>query len=273
MENSGSELMGNLLEQNIKLQHPKLWELNEPNLYTALTQVFVDGELVDSYQTRFGVRTIELRPDDGFYLNGKKVMIQGVCLHHDLGPLGGASHKRGYERQIRLMKDMGVNAIRTSHNMPAPELIEACNEMGMMVMAESFDEWARPKVKNGYHLYFEQWADRDLTNLARAFRNDPSIVMWSIGNEIDEQVTPGGNKVAYFLQSVLTGRIQTGSYTNKDGQRVYTTDIVAEDQEFAESKNAESGNAGGYNTQPAPAPQSGNDGFMPAGDDSELPFV
>ena len=203
MENSGSELMGNLLEQNIKLQHPKLWDLDEPNLYTALTQVFVDGELVDSYQTRFGVRTIELRPDDGFYLNGKKVMIQGVCLHHDLGPLGGASHKRGYERQIRLMKDMGVNAIRTSHNMPAPELIEACNEMGMMVMAESFDEWARPKVKNGYHLYFEQWADRDLTNLARAFRNDPSIVMWSIGNEIDEQVTPGGNKVAYFLQSVL----------------------------------------------------------------------
>ena len=203
METSGSELMGNLLEQNIKLQHPKLWELEEPHLYTALTQLFVDGELVDNYQTTFGVRTIELRPDDGFYLNGKKVMIQGVCLHHDLGPLGGASHKRGYERQIRLMKDMGVNAIRTSHNMPAPELIEACNEMGMMVMAESFDEWARPKVKNGYHLYFEQWADRDLTNLARAFRNDPAIVMWSIGNEIDEQVTPGGNKLAYFLQSVL----------------------------------------------------------------------
>lgn len=101
------------------------------------------------------------------------------------------------------MQDMGVNAIRTAHNMPAPELIEACNEMGMMVMAESFDEWIRPKVGNGYHLYFEEWAERDLTNLVRAFRNAPSILMWSIGNEVDEQFTPGGNKVAYFLQNII----------------------------------------------------------------------
>ncbi|MDO5016877.1 MAG: DUF4982 domain-containing protein [Porphyromonas sp.] len=203
-EVSGSGLLfGNKVEQNIKLQSPKLWGIKQPNLYTALTQLFVDGEMVDQYRTRFGVRTIELRPDDGFYLNGEKVMIQGVCLHHDLGPLGGASHKRGYERQIRIMQDMGVNAIRTAHNMPAPELIEACNEMGMMVMAESFDEWISPKVTNGYHLYFDEWAERDLVNLARQFRNDPSIVMWSIGNEVDEQSLPGGNKVAYFLQSVL----------------------------------------------------------------------
>lgn len=203
VETPGSSLIGNVLEHNIRINHPKLWGIKQPNLYTALTEVYQGDQLIDSYATTFGIRSIELRPDDGFYLNGEKVVIQGVCLHHDLGPLGGASHKRGYERQIRIMQDMGVNAIRTAHNMPAPELIEACNEMGMMVMAESFDEWIRPKVGNGYHLYFEEWAERDLTNLVRAFRNAPSILMWSIGNEVDEQFTSGGNKVAYFLQNII----------------------------------------------------------------------
>lgn len=202
-ESNGSALFDNTLEQNIKLNHPKLWDLKQPNLYTARTDVYVNGEQVDSYSTTFGVRTIELIPDKGFFLNGRMVKFQGVCLHHDLGPLGGATNKRGYERQIMKMQDMGVNAIRTSHNMPAPEFIEAANEMGIMVMAESFDEWRIPKVENGYHLYFDDWADRDLTNLTRQFRNAPSIVMWSIGNEIYEQGEEGGNKVAYYLQNIF----------------------------------------------------------------------
>lgn len=200
---SGSELYGDKLEQNLKLSNPKLWGVKQPNLYTARVELLESGKVIDRRSSTFGVRTIELRPDDGFYLNGEKVMLKGVCLHHDLGPLGGATHKRGYERQIRIMQDMGVNAIRTSHNMPAPELIEACNEMGMLVMAESFDEWVQEKVPNGYHKYFKEWAERDLVNLARQFRNDPSIIMWSIGNEVDEQGLQWGNKVAYYLQSIL----------------------------------------------------------------------
>lgn len=200
---TGNSLFDNVLEQNLRIEQPKLWDIRQPNLYTALTEVYVDGKRVDSYKTSFGVRTIELIPDKGFFLNGRMVKFRGVCLHHDLGPLGGASNKRGYERQIKMMQDMGVNAIRTSHNMPAPEFIEAANEMGIMVMAESFDEWQIAKVENGYHKYFDEWADRDLTNLARQFRNAPSIVMWSIGNEVDEQGAKGGNKVAYLLQSIL----------------------------------------------------------------------
>lgn len=202
-EVSGSALFGNTLEQDIRLDHPKLWDLKQPNLYTARTDVYIDGKQVDSYSTTFGVRTIELIPDKGFFLNGRMVKFQGVCLHHDLGPLGGATNKRGYERQIKIMQAMGVNAIRTSHNMPAPEFIEAANEMGIMVMAESFDEWIIPKVENGYHLHFGKWAERDLTNLARQFRNAPSVVMWSIGNEIYEQGKVDGNKLAYYLQSIL----------------------------------------------------------------------
>lgn len=202
-EGNGSELFDQVLEQNIRLNQPKLWDLKQPNLYTARTEVSVDGKVVDSYSTTFGVRTIELIPDKGFFLNGRAVKFQGVCLHHDLGPLGGATNKRGYERQIKKMQEMGVNAIRTSHNMPAPEFIEAANELGIMVMAESFDEWRIPKVENGYHLYFDEWANRDLTNLARQFRNAPSIVMWSIGNEIYEQGSEGGNKYAYYLQNIF----------------------------------------------------------------------
>lgn len=202
-ESSGSEIYGGVIEQNLRVQNPRLWDIQQPNLYQAVSELYLDGKKWDHYTSTFGIRTIELIPDKGFYLNGRMVKFQGVCLHHDLGPLGGAVNKTGLIRQIKIMQDMGVNAIRTSHNMPAPELIEVCNELGMMVMAESFDEWGKAKVENGYNLYFDDWAERDLVNLARQFRNDPSIVMWSIGNEIEEQGAKGGNKVAYFLQSIL----------------------------------------------------------------------
>jgi beta-galactosidase len=141
-------------------------------------------------------------PNKGFYLNGKLTVFKGVCLHHDLGPLGAAVNDAAIRRQLRIMKDMGVNAIRTSHNMPAPELVQACDEMGIMLMAESFDEWKIPKMKNGYNQYFNDWAEKDLVNLIRHYRNNPSVVMWCIGNEVPEQGSPDGSKVARYLQDI-----------------------------------------------------------------------
>lgn len=192
----------NLVEQDLRLPTPKLWDLKTPNLYTAVSEVYIDGTLVDAYRTTFGVRSVEVIPDKGFFLNGKRVNFKGVCLHHDLGPLGSAVNKVALERQIRQMQDMGVNAIRTSHNMPAPELVELCNQMGMMLMPESLDEWKIPKVKNGYNLLFDEWAERDMTQLVRHYRNDPAVVMWCIGNEVYEQGHEGGNKIALFLQNI-----------------------------------------------------------------------
>ena len=199
---SGRELFGGILEQNLRVSNPKLWDLDTPNLYTARSELYLDGELVDSYLTTFGIRTIEIRPDEGFFLNGLLVKFQGVCLHHDLGPLGAAVNKVALRRQIQQMKEMGANAIRTSHNMPSPELIELANEMGVMIMAESFDEWKVPKVKNGYNLLFDDWAEKDLVEEIRRYRNDPSVVMWCIGNEVYEQGREGGSQIARFLQDI-----------------------------------------------------------------------
>lgn len=188
--------------QTINLPKPKLWSVETPNLYTLKSELYEDGKLIDSYTTAFGVRSIEIIPDKGFFLNGQKTVFKGVCIHHDLGPLGAAINEAALRRQVRIMKDMGVNAIRTSHNMPAPELVRICDEMGMMLMAESFDEWKVPKMKNGYNLHFDQWAEKDLVNLIHHYRNNPSIVMWCIGNEVPEQYTAGGSKVARFLQDI-----------------------------------------------------------------------
>ncbi|MCM1293147.1 MAG: DUF4982 domain-containing protein [Bacteroides sp.] len=189
--------------QVFKVTDPELWSVDTPNLYTAESTLSRDGKDVDEYETRFGIRSIEIRPNDGFYLNGEKIVFKGVCNHSDLGPLGMAVNDAAIRRQIRLLKDMGCNAIRTSHNMPAPELVKACDEMGMMLMAESFDEWRRPKVKNGYNLLFDDWAEKDLVNLIHHYRNNPSIVMWCIGNEVSEQWHQGDVKTAYFLQNIV----------------------------------------------------------------------
>lgn len=201
-EISGAEIFDNALEQNLRIPQPHLWDIKQPNLYTAKSELLYNGRVIDAYRTTFGVRTIEIRPDEGFFLNGKPVTFKGVCLHHDLGPLGAAVNKVAIRRQIKQMQDMGVNAIRTSHNMPAPELIQLADEMGILIMAESFDEWRIPKVKNGYSTLFDDWAERDLVNLIRHYRNAPSIVMWCIGNEVYEQGAEGGNKVAHFLQEI-----------------------------------------------------------------------
>lgn len=192
----------NQFGQELVVEHPDLWDTEHPALYTAVSQLYDGTELKDEYTTRFGIRTLEIVPGKGFFLNGKRTQFNGVCNHHDLGPLGGAVNEAAIRRQVRIMKEMGCNAIRTSHNMPAPELVEACDEMGMMLMAESFDEWKQPKCKNGYHLYFDQWAEKDMTNLILHFRNNPSVVMWCIGNEVPEQYTNGGAKIARFLQDI-----------------------------------------------------------------------
>ncbi len=192
-----------IFEQNLAVPQPKLWSPESPYLYSANSTIYQGDKVVDTYSTRFGIRTIEIIPNKGFFLNGKMVKFKGVCNHHDLGPLGAAVNRAAIRRQIKIMKDMGVNAIRTSHNMPAPELVEACDEMGMMVMAESFDEWKSAKCKNGYNNIFDEWVEKDLVNLIHNYRNNPSIVMWCIGNEVpDQHNVANGPKLARKLQDI-----------------------------------------------------------------------
>ncbi len=186
----------------LTLKNPRLWSPESPALYTAVVSIRENGVLKDEYATRFGVRSIAVTPEYGFLLNGVPRKFKGVCLHHDLGPLGAAVNKAALRRQLAILKEMGCDAIRTSHNMPSSWQMELCDEMGLMVMAESFDEWRRPKCKNGYHLFFDEWADKDLTNLICCHRNHPSIVMWSIGNEVGEQGRIDGGKVAKYLQDI-----------------------------------------------------------------------
>lgn len=200
---SGREEDKNHFIQDFVLKNPSLWSPETPALYTAVTKIYEGDELKDEYTTRFGIRSLEIIPDKGFFLNGKMVKLKGVCNHHDLGPLGGIANMAGICRQIRIMKDMGCNAIRTSHNMPAPELVQACDEMGMMLMAESFDEWKGAKVPNGYHKIFDEWVEKDLVNLIRHYRNNPSIIMWCIGNEVPDQWNGfRGPKLSRMLQDI-----------------------------------------------------------------------
>ena len=193
----------NTLSQSLYVNNPVLWDIQQPNLYKAVTKLYDNGTLKDEVTTTFGIRSIELKPNDGLYLNGRKIKLQGACMHHDLGPLGGAVNDAAIRRQIRILQDMGVNAIRTSHNMPAPEYVRAADEMGMLLAVESFDEWAIPKVENGYHLYFKDWAEKDLANLVKHYRNNPSVLMWFIGNEVEEQSVEKGSQVARYLQDVI----------------------------------------------------------------------
>ncbi|MBR2476336.1 MAG: DUF4982 domain-containing protein, partial [Bacteroidaceae bacterium] len=165
--------------------------------------IYEGKTIKDEYTTSFGFRTIQIIPNKGFYLNGERTQFKGVCNHHDLGPLGGIANEAGIRRQVRILKDMGCNAIRTSHNMPAPELVKACDEMGMMLMLESFDEWVTPKVKNGYNTMWNEWVEKDLVNLIHQYRNNPSVVMWCIGNEVPDQWKPEqGPKLSRYLQDI-----------------------------------------------------------------------
>lgn len=195
---------GQEFAQNFTIEHPELWNLDSPALYTAKTTLSVDGKAVDTYDTRFGIRKIEYIPEKGMFLNGESIKFKGVCNHHDLGPLGAAVNKSALRHQIELLKEIGVNAIRTSHNMPAPELVELCDEMGMMLMIEPFDDWGfRPKSPNGYGAIFNEWAEKDITNMVEQYRNNPSVVMWSIGNEVPSQWGQPGMEELVMLQDMV----------------------------------------------------------------------
>jgi beta-galactosidase len=202
-ENVAKERFGDEIEQNIGLKNPQLWSPETPYLYTAELQLYQGNTLKDTETIRFGVRTIKYSAEKGFELNGKVTKFKGVCLHHDLGPLGAAINKAALRRQLSILKDMGCNAIRSSHNMPSLEQLELCDEMGFMFLAESFDEWKKPKVKNGYNLYFDDWAEKDVVNLVHATRNHPCIVMWSTGNEVPDQWGSDGVKRAKWLQDIF----------------------------------------------------------------------
>lgn len=193
----------NEFDQNIAVDHPKLWSPETPYLYTAISKLYAGEVLKDELRTTFGIRTIQYDSKTGFTINGKATKFKGVCLHHDLGPLGTAVNTSALRRQLTILKDMGCNAIRSSHNMPSMEQLELCDEMGFLFLAESFDEWKKPKVENGYNLYFDDYAEKDVVNLVRATRNHPSIVMWSAGNEVPDQWGSEGVKRAKWLQDIF----------------------------------------------------------------------
>lgn len=196
-------LYDNEFEQNIAVSNPKLWSPETPYLYTSISQLYKGNDLKDEISTRFGIRKIKYEAEKGFSLNDSVIKFKGVCLHHDLGPIGTAINTSALRRQLTILKDMGANAIRSSHNMPSLEQLELCDEMGFLFLAESFDEWAKPKVENGYHLYFETDAEKDIVNLVQATRNHPSIVMWSAGNEVPDQWGSEGAKRAKWLQDIF----------------------------------------------------------------------
>jgi len=201
--NTTDEIFGNKMEQNLAVPNPKLWDIETPRLYTAHMKLYKNNELKDEQSIRFGIRSAVYERGQGLVLNGKVTKFKGVCLHHDLGPLGAAVNKAALKRQLTILKDMGCNAIRSSHNMPSMEQLELCDEMGFLFLAESFDEWAKPKVENGYNRWFNDWAEKDVVSLVDATRNHPCIVMWSSGNEVPDQWGNEGVKLAKWLQDIF----------------------------------------------------------------------
>lgn len=202
-EGTTVEMVNNRIEKNLFVPNPRLWSPESPYLYSLSLKLYRENELKDEETIRFGIRSIEYVAGKGFLLNGEVTKFRGVCLHHDLGPLGAAVNKAALRRQLTILKDMGCNAIRSAHNMPSMEQVELCDEMGFMMIAESFDEWAKPKVENGYNRFFEEWAEKDVENLVRAIRNHPSVVMWSAGNEVPDQWGSEGVKRAKWLQDIF----------------------------------------------------------------------
>lgn len=211
--------------QELVLEQPKLWSVDAPYLYKAVTRVMVDGKPVDNYTSTFGVRSFFFNAEKGFFLNGQPLKILGVCNHHDLGALGTAVNTRAIERQLEILKKMGCNAIRTSHNPPAPELLDACDKMGFIVMDEAFDMWAKKKNKFDYHLNFPEWHRRDLQDQVLRDRNHPSVFMWSIGNEIREQFDTSGIRIGRELVALVkeldTTRVVTCALSENDPAKNY----------------------------------------------------
>ncbi|MGN6196777.1 MAG: beta-galactosidase GalB [Ginsengibacter sp.] len=199
----------NEVTQSFDISNPKLWSLDHPYLYKAVSQVILNGKVVDSYDTKFGIRTFYFDVDKGFFLNGKPVKILGVCDHHDLGALGSAINTRAIERQLKMLKAMGVNGIRTSHNPPAPELLDLADKIGFIVMDEAFDMWKRAKTEYDYHLDWDKWHKRDLEDQVLRDRNHPSVFIWSVGNEIPEQWGEKGDTSGRNIARELVGIVKS----------------------------------------------------------------
>jgi beta-galactosidase len=222
------------IRQRLAIAAPQRWDVHGPHLYTLKTELVAAGEVVDRVENRFGIRTIEFGPEFGFRLNGRPLQLNGVCLHHDLGPLGAAVNRRATQRQLEIMQSMGVNAIRTSHNPPSPEQLELCDELGLLVIDEAFDCWRIPKVPNGYHKFFDEWHERDLRDMIRRDRNHPSVILWSIGNEIREQGRQDGWKLARELTRIChdqdPSRLTTAGFNNYpaafDNKLAHEVDVV-----------------------------------------------
>ncbi|KOS06753.1 glycoside hydrolase [Flavobacterium akiainvivens] len=201
------------ITQDAAVNNPVLWNVETPELYRAVTAVKLDGDMADSYETPFGIREFKFDLDKGFILNGKQVKIKGVCLHHDLGALGSAFNTRAMERQLEIMREMGVNGIRTSHNPPAPELLDLCDKMGFIVMDEAYDMWAQGKNPYDYSKNWDKWHKTDLEDLIIRDRNHPSVFMWSIGNEIPEQWSDKGAEIGRELSAIVKALDKTRPVT------------------------------------------------------------
>ncbi len=215
------------MHTNIKVIAPQLWNIEQPNLYRLVSEVYHGKELKDTYFTTFGIRSIQFRSDSGFFLNTKCVKVLGVCQHHDLGCLGVALNTRALTRQLEILKSMGCNAIRTSHNPPAPDLLDLCDKMGFLVMDEAFDVWYLEKMKYDYHIYFKDWHERDLSDMILRDRNHPSIFLWSIGNEIPEKnhTKYGGAAIAKELDGIIK-RYDKSRYTTSAFAGVWRADTT-----------------------------------------------
>ncbi|MDP3644227.1 MAG: glycoside hydrolase family 2 TIM barrel-domain containing protein [Bacteroidota bacterium] len=200
-------------EQKFELKNPALWSVDSPKLYQAVTEVSFDGKVVDQQTTTFGIRSIEFSAEKGFLLNGEKVLLKGGCMHHDNGPLGSATIDRAEERRVELMKKFGFNAIRTSHNPPSRQFLDACDRLGVLVIDESFDQWKRPKNPEDYNLYFDEWHQRDVEAMVLRDRNHPSVIIWSIGNEIPERADSTGLEITKKLSAIIKNIDQTRPVT------------------------------------------------------------
>jgi beta-galactosidase len=213
--------------QDINMPDPVLWSNENPYLYRVVTQVIRGNKVIDDYETMTGIRSFIFDVDKGFLLNGKVVKIKGVCDHHDLGCLGTAINTRALERQLEILKGMGCNAIRTSHNPPAPELLDLCDKMGFIVMDEAFDMWKQPKTKYDYHLFWDEWHKKDLQDQILRDRNHASVFIWSIGNEIPEQTNPSGARIALELSAIVKGLDNTRPITTANNNPDSNNKIIS----------------------------------------------
>jgi len=190
-------------EQIFEINNPALWSPGSPALHQAITEVSFNGKVVDQQTTTFGIRSIEYSAEKGFLLNGESIELKGGCMHHDNGPLGSATIDRAEERRVELMKKFGFNAIRTSHNPPSRQFLDACDRLGVLVIDEAFDQWQRPKNPDDYNLYFDKWHQQDIESMVLRDRNHPSVIFWSIGNEINERVDPSGLEIMKNLSAII----------------------------------------------------------------------